>query len=93
MDKKLKTIIENSTSVLIEKKSKFIAAIFKVNSEQEAIDVIKRIKKDNRKATHNVYAYIVLEEGQVVARYSDDKEPSRNSRQANFIFIKSKRFM
>jgi len=69
------TISKNSRGVLIEKKSKFIANIFKVNSETEAIEQIKQMKKEYRDATHNVYAYIVLEEGQIVSRYSDDKEP------------------
>ena len=29
----------------------------------------------NKGARHNVYAYIVNEDGQVVSRYSDDGEP------------------
>ena len=69
------TIEKNSTEILIEKKSKFIANIFKINSEQEAIDIIKDIKKEYKKASHNVYAYVVLSDGQVVSRYSDDREP------------------
>jgi len=75
MGNKQNTIKTNSTNILIEKKSKFIATIFKVSSEQEAIDIIKRTKKECKNATHNVYAYIVLQDGQVVSRYSDDKEP------------------
>ena len=69
------TIKTNSIGTLIEKKSKFIANLFKVNSEQEAIDIIKSIKKEYKNATHNVYAYIFLQDGQVISRYSDDKEP------------------
>ena len=69
------TIKTNSTATLIEKKSKFIANIYKVDSEQEAIDIIKQTKKEYKNASHNVYAYIVLQDGQVISRYSDDKEP------------------
>ena len=39
----------------------------------EAVAFINRIKAENRKARHNVYAY-VLREGNV-SRYSDDGEP------------------
>ena len=72
------TIKENATDTLIEKKSKFIATIYKVNSEQEVSDIIKLVKKENRKASHNVYAYVVIEQGQVISKSSDDGEPSRN---------------
>ena len=75
MQESKNTIKSNLTATLIEKKSKFIANIYKINSEQEAIDIIKQTKKEYRNASHNVYAYIVFQEGQVVSRYSDDKEP------------------
>lgn len=70
------TIKVNSTATLIEKKSKFIANLFKISSEQEAIDIIKTIKKEYKNASHNVYAYTVLEDGQLISRYNDDKEPN-----------------
>ena len=43
------------------------------SSGDEAVAFINRIKAENRKARHNVYAY-VLREGNV-SRYSDDGEP------------------
>lgn len=57
----------------IEKKSRFIGHIFKVQSAEEAAGIIKQMQKKYWDASHNVYAYIV-EEGRVM-RYSDDGEP------------------
>ena len=56
-----------------EKKSEFIGHIAPVSTADEAVAFINRIKAENRKARHNVYAY-VLREGNV-SRYSDDGEP------------------
>lgn len=55
-----------------EKKSRFIAMLNPVISEQEALQFIADIKKKNLAARHNVYAYI-LRDG--TARYTDDGEP------------------
>lgn len=57
----------------VEKKSEFIGHIMPVQTADEAVDFINKIKSENRKARHNVYAY-VLREGNV-SRYSDDGEP------------------
>ncbi len=58
---------------LRRKKSEFIGHIAPVSTADEAVAFINRIKAENRKARHNVYAY-VLREGNV-SRYSDDGEP------------------
>lgn len=72
------TIAENVeiTSEVIEKKSKFIANIFYINSSIEAEHIIKKIKKKYHDAKHNCIAYRVIEEGKIVERSSDDGEPS-----------------
>ncbi len=57
---------------LVEKKSRFIGRIFKVESPEQAQEIVQRIKKQHWDASHNVYAY-VLENG--VMRMSDDGEP------------------
>ena len=57
----------------IEKKSEFIGYIKHVETNDEAVDFINEIRAKHRKATHNVYAYI-LREGST-SRYSDDGEP------------------
>ncbi len=56
-----------------EKKSEFIGYIAPVKTNDEAVDFINKIRGEHRKATHNVYAYI-LREGNA-SRYSDDGEP------------------
>ncbi|MEG0873865.1 MAG: YigZ family protein, partial [Clostridiales bacterium] len=58
-----------------EKKSKFIAYCTRADDETAAQDFIAKIKKMNRNATHNVYAYIVGEKNEI-ERCSDDGEPS-----------------
>ncbi len=57
----------------IEKKSEFIGYIKHVETDEEAVDFINGIRAMHRKATHNVYAYI-LRNGSIT-RYSDDGEP------------------
>ncbi len=68
------TIKEKEYSAeLVEKKSKFIAKIVKVDSEDEAMEVLKSIKKEHRDARHNVFAYRIANSSE---RFSDDGEPS-----------------
>ena len=57
----------------VEKKSEFIGYITPVKTNEEAVDFINRIKSENRKAKHNVYAYILRDNN--ITRYSDDGEP------------------
>ena len=68
-----KTVRAAASGSLIEKKSEFIGSIAPCADEQQALAHIERIKSENRKARHNVYAYI-LREGNI-SRYSDDGEP------------------
>ena len=70
-----KTIEENVSAEIVEKKSKFIANVFYIESKEEAEDIIKAQKKKYYNARHNCYAYRVLEEN-VIERASDDGEPS-----------------
>lgn len=57
------------------KKSRFIAHIAQTNSEAEAKEFIEQIRTQEKDATHNCTAYIVLE-NVVIERMSDDGEPS-----------------
>ncbi|MBQ8515703.1 MAG: YigZ family protein [Ruminococcus sp.] len=68
-----RTIAEAVTATLIEKKSEFIAHLFPVKTGEEAVACIESVKKNHRKARHNVYAYIVRDQN--TSRYSDDGEP------------------
>lgn len=69
-----KTVKKPSTTVLIEKKSKFITNVFPVSTEKEALEKLNAVKKEYSDATHNVYAYVIDENN--IFRYSDDGEPS-----------------
>ena len=69
-----KTVEHESESLLIEKKSKFIANVKPVASESEAVKFLNKIRSKYPDATHNVYAYVIDENN--IFRYSDDGEPS-----------------
>ena len=60
-----------------EKRSLFIGHALRTDTEQEAQDYIKKIKKQYNDATHNVSAY-TINKG-IIARYSDDGEPQGTS--------------
>ena len=71
-----KTIKENASYEIVEKKSKFIGNVFYVETKEEAEIIIKEHKKKYHDARHNCYAYRVLENNSVVEKSSDDGEPS-----------------
>ena len=53
------TIKENTTEEITEKKSKFIAHVFYIETIEEAEEYIKQIKKKYHDAKHNVFAYAI----------------------------------
>ncbi len=57
----------------IEKKSRFIGAVYPCETEAEALSWIKKTCEEHREARHNVYAYIIKENN--IMRYSDNGEP------------------
>jgi uncharacterized YigZ family protein len=67
------TIVKDFRHEIVIEKSRFICTLKKVQSEAEAQEFIKAIKKEFWDATHNCSAYIVDEMAQ---RSSDDGEPS-----------------
>ena len=70
------TIKENATADVVEKKSKFIANVYYVQSKEEAENRIKEVKKKYHDARHNCSSYRILEEGSIIEKASDDGEPS-----------------
>lgn len=73
---KFKAIKENTSAKIIEKKSKFIANVFYVESIEEAEQYIKDIKKEYHDAKHNCFAYAIeTPEGGIAVKYNDDGEP------------------
>ena len=67
------TVGEYATAQFTEKRSKFIAHVYHVETEEKAAELIAEIRKKYWDARHNVYAY-ALREGNV-KKYSDDSEP------------------
>lgn len=59
---------------IVEKKSRFIAHITKVDSEDEALKFIESIKKKHYDARHNCFAFSIGVENSLL-RFSDDGEP------------------
>lgn len=56
-----------------EKKSVFIGNAARVETEEQAIEFVKKIKAKYPDARHNVYAYILRENN--ISRFTDDGEP------------------
>ncbi len=60
---------------IVEKKSRFIAQVFPVHSQEEAAGLIEGIRKEYWDARHHCYAF-VIGSGNEISRSSDDGEPS-----------------
>ena len=71
-----KTIAKDSTGEVVEKKSRFIANMFYVESLEEAEEKIKQVKKKYYDARHNCFAFNIYDENGAISRFSDDGEPS-----------------
>ncbi|WP_163194482.1 YigZ family protein [Clostridium thermarum] len=69
-----KTVKGQAIGEYEEKKSLFIGAVARVESEEKAREFINRIRAEHREAKHNVYAYSIGKNCEI-QRYSDDGEP------------------
>ena len=58
---------------LVEKRSRFIGQVWRVDSEAEARARIEEVRRQHYDARHHCWCYRIREEG--VERYSDDGEP------------------
>lgn len=67
---------ENVQAEIVEKKSKFIANVFYIETSKEAEEIINKINKKYYDARHNCYAYSVQNPNEIIKRFSDDGEPS-----------------
>lgn len=70
-----KVLYEEATAEIVEKKSRFIAYLKPVNSEEEVSAFVDSIKKMNWNARHNCSAAVVGPNNEF-SRCSDDGEPS-----------------
>ena len=75
METASKILYEGGQGEIVEKKSRFIANIFPVTTEEEALEKITAMRKKYYDARHNCFAYI-LGENKDTVRCSDDGEPS-----------------
>lgn len=70
-----KVLEKGGEGEIVEKKSRFIATLAPVDSEEEATAFIESIKKKYWDARHNCSAFVLGERAQIT-RCSDDGEPS-----------------
>lgn len=70
-----RTVYEGGQGEIVEKKSRFIATVRPVQTEEEALSFIEEMRKKYWDATHNCFAYVIGERREVM-RCSDDGEPS-----------------
>ncbi|MCR5792923.1 MAG: YigZ family protein [Lachnospiraceae bacterium] len=68
-------LYKGGSAEIVEKKSRFIATVFPVRSEEEALKLLEQTKKKYWDARHNCFAYVIGEKNPV-ERCSDDGEPS-----------------
>lgn len=78
MRKAYKILYREGTGELIEKKSRFIASLRPVKTEEEAQAFIEEMRKKYWDASHNCYAWVLGENGEG-KRCSDDGEPSQTA--------------
>lgn len=71
----MKTIEKETSIEFLEKKSRFIGYIKPVNTVLDAEKFIKKISEKHFDATHNVYAYKVVENNQEYFKFNDNGEP------------------
>lgn len=78
MLKKYRIVYEGGQGELVEKKSRFIATVRPVKTEEEALSFIAEMRKKYWDASHNCSAYIIGE-NQQIQRCSDDGEPGQTA--------------
>lgn len=58
-----------------EKKSKFLAFFFDINSREQIDEILKDVRAEHKKATHVCFA-VIYSGNEYVCKCSDDGEPS-----------------
>ena len=75
MKKSYKILYQAGEGEIVEKKSRFIATIRPVDSEEEALSFIAEMRKKYWDATHNCTAFVIGENHEQM-RCNDDAQPS-----------------
>lgn len=78
MKEQYKILYKGGEGEITEKKSRFIATIRPVETEEEAAAFIAEMKKRYWDASHNCSAFVIGDENPV-ARCSDDREPAQTA--------------
>jgi uncharacterized YigZ family protein len=74
MSESYKILFEGKTAEIVEKKSRFISYMLPVESADEAMEFVEKIKKQNWDARHNCYAFVIGQNNEL-QKFSDDGEP------------------
>ena len=69
------TVYTGGVGEIVDKKSRFIAQVFPVKTEEEVMQLLETTRKKYWDARHNCYAFILGADGGI-SRCSDDGEPS-----------------
>lgn len=75
MQEEYKTVYRGGEGEIVEKKSRFIATVRTVHSEEEVLAFIEEVKKKYWDARHNCFAYVIGVTNPTL-RCSDDGEPA-----------------
>lgn len=68
-------VYQGGSDEIVEKKSRFIAQVFSVSSQEEAQEQIEQIRKKYWDARHHCHAFVIGDHNEL-SRCSDDGEPS-----------------
>ena len=84
-----KTLRQEGSSEFFVQKSRFIGYASPMETQEEALEYIRRIKEMYRDATHHCYAYVIGPNAGIM-RYQDDGEPTGTAGQPIMEIIKVK---
>src|ERR1044072_804121 len=74
MQEQYRTVAREDVHEVEINKSRFLCTLAPAATEQEAQEVIQRVRKEHPTANHNCYAYVIGADGDV-QKASDDGEP------------------
>ncbi len=78
MKDSIKVLCKGGEAEITEKRSRFIATVRPVKTEEEAAAFVEEIRKKYFDARHNPYAWVIGDDGSR-SRQSDDGEPSQTA--------------
>ncbi|MFA9375490.1 MAG: YigZ family protein [Lachnotalea sp.] len=73
-----KAVYVGGEAEIVEKKSRFIATVIPIKTQEEAALFIEEVKKKHWNAKHNCFAFVVGANNEI-QRCSDDGEPSQTA--------------